>query len=124
MTKQNFITEFNNGKLYIEGYFNVNGQLFKALRRLGDFRDYDDALYYYATKQFDDSIYDNEEYDDEEYDDSIYDSEDYYGRFLFEIENIKPMRLNEFLDRTGYSIDKYIDGEKTMAEWFIELATN
>lgn len=100
MTKQKFIVEIENNKQYIKGWMNVNGQLFKALRRLGDFRDYCDTLYDCET------------------------SEPFYGLFLFEIEDIKPMRLNEFLDRTGYSTNKYIDGEKTAAEWFILFATN
>lgn len=100
MTKQGFIVEFENNKLYIKGWFNVNGQLFKALRRLGDFRDYSDVLYDCDT------------------------TEPYYGLFLFQIEDIKPMRLNEFLDRTGYSTNNYLKSEQTMAEWFIELATN
>lgn len=114
-------TEFKNGKLYIEGLFNVDGQLFKELKKLGHFEDCNNTVYI-EIGTFNTSYY---KYIDKEYGDSTVRSyRIYYGYFIFEIDDVKPIKLNEFLDKTGYIVDKYVNEEKTMAEWFIKFATN
>lgn len=103
-TTNGFELTFENDKLFIHGFFDVTSKLFKDLTNLGDYRDYNDTCY---TRTF------------EIEDGKVKEDEPYYGRFLFCIENTKTMRFQEFLDRTGTSSDKMLDGDKTLAEWLI-----
>lgn len=111
-------TEFKNGKLYIEGLFNVGGELFKDLKELGKLEDCNETVY------FDIGIFSESYYKEHNNPPCCHRGTVFYGHFIFEIDDTKPMLLNEFLDKTCYTVDKYIKGEKTMAEWFLMFDAN
>ena len=112
-------TELKNDKLYIEGLFNVYGELFKDLKELGNFKDCNETVYF-DIGTFNESYY--KEHNNQT--SRCHRGTVFYGHFIFEIDDTKPILLNEFLDKTGYIVDKYIKGEKTMAEWFLMFDAN
>ena len=114
-------TEFKNDKLYIEGLFNVDGELFKDLKKLGTFKDCNETVYF-DIGTFCESYY--KEHKEDKGSIRCHRGTVFYGHFIFEIDDTKTMTLNEFLDKTGYTVDKYIKGEKTMAEWFLMFDAN
>lgn len=114
-------TELKNGKLYIEGLFNVYGELFKDLKELGKLKDCNETMYF-DIGTFSESYY--KEHKEDKGSIRCHRGTVFYGHFIFEIDDNKPIPLNEFLDKTGYIVDNYVEGEKTMAEWFLMFDIN